>query len=147
MPIEGARETLAGLTAVNVQVAPLNADAERDGLVSSEVREAVESMLRTAGITPLTPTELFYAARGTPILLLDVGTVKLDGSYAYSVRLELYQAIRLERDPSVRALAVTWSAWGLMGTIGAAHLADLHDTVRAVVGEFIVDHRAANPPP
>ena len=135
---EALRSTLAGITNVNVQVEPVNADAERDGLTSADLRVDVESGLRAAGIGVLSQAELFLES-ATPFLHLDVMTVRLDGRYAYSVRLELWQAVRLVRDPSVQALAVTWSRPQLVGTVSAERLIEVRSAVRAAVDAFVAD--------
>lgn len=144
MAAEGFRATLAGLDAVNVQVEPLNADAEADGLTRSGLQSEVEGALREAGLAVLTPTELFASAVGTPFLHLDVMTIRLDGHYAYSVRLELWQAVSLVRDTRIRALALTWSGSQLVGTVAAANLGELRATVRAAASEFAGDCLAAS---
>jgi hypothetical protein len=139
---EAFRATLAGLTAVNVQVEPVNADAERDGLAHADLQADAESALRAAGIAVLSQTELFLDP-ATPLLHVDVMTVRLDGRYAYSVRLELWQAVRLVRDARLRTLAVTWSAPQLVGTVPADRLGELRPAVRAAVQAFVADVAAA----
>ncbi len=138
LAVEAFRATLAGTTGVNVQVEPLNADAERDGLTSADLRADVESTLRAAGIGILSQAELFLEP-GTPFLHLDVMTIRLDGRYAYSVRLELWQAVRLVGDPSVQTLAVTWSRPQLVGTVSAERLIEIRSAVRAAVDAFVGD--------
>ena len=145
MTMEAFRETLVGLTGVNVQVAPMNADAERDDLTPSDLKEEVESRLRESGIRVFTQTELFSAAPGTPFLHLDVSTLRLNDFYAYSIRLDLWQAVRLMRDPTIQSLAVTWTTSGVIGTVSATSLSDVRDAVRPVVDEFIGDYLSANP--
>ncbi|MBI1734302.1 MAG: hypothetical protein HYR51_03940 [Candidatus Rokubacteria bacterium] len=137
---EGFRATLAGLDGVHVHVEPINADAEAHGLRRADLRTDVESALREDGMTALTQTMLFAAATpGTPVLHVDVMTVWLDGRYAYSVRLELWQSVRLTRAPSVMALALTWSAPQIVGVVAVEHLADVRDAVRAAVAGFLED--------
>jgi hypothetical protein len=137
---EGFRATLAGLDAVHVHVEPINTDAEAHGLRRDDLRADVESALRADGLTPLTQTALFAAATpGTPVLHVDVMTVWLDGRYAYSVRLELWQSVRLVREPGVTALALTWSAPQVVGVVAVEHVADVRDAVRAAVAGFLED--------
>lgn len=143
MAMAAFRETLAGLSGVNVQVEPVNADAERDGLTRADLQHDVESRLRAVGIRLFTEPELFYAAPGTPVLHLDVMTIRLDGRYAYSVRLELWQAVTLTRDASIRALGLTWSNPQIVGTVSAESLGEVHAAVQRVLDEFIADYGAA----
>jgi hypothetical protein len=137
---EGFRATLAGLEGMHVHVEPINADAEADGLRQAELRAEVESALREDGMTIFTQTMLFATAPpGTPVLHVDVMTVRLDGRYAYSVRLELWQSVRLVREPRVTALALTWNAPQVVGVVAVEHLADVRDAVRAAVVRFLED--------
>jgi hypothetical protein len=134
---EAFRATLAGLSGVHVQVEPLNADAERDGLTRDALQEDAEAALRQAGMAVYTRTALFADVPGTPVLHVDVMTIRLDGRYAYSVRLELWQGVKLVRAPDPWALALTWSAPQLVGTVAAESLAQLRGTVRSEVSEFV----------
>ncbi len=144
MAMEAFRATLAGLTAVNVQVEPVNADAERDGLIRYELKADVEARLREAGVAVVDQTRLFADVPGTPVLHLDVMTVRLDARYVYSIRLELWQAVSLARDASIHALAVTWVRPQLVGTVAAENLASVRAAVRSAVDEFAGDCLAAS---
>jgi hypothetical protein len=139
---QGFRTTLTGLDGVHVHVEPVNIDAERDGFTRSAVRDDVESALRSAGLEVYSKTGLFDTP-GTPLLHVDVMTLRLDGRYAYSVRLELWQRVRLVREPRVAALALTWGAPQLVGTVAVERLAELRDAVRSAVAGFIEECRKA----
>jgi len=140
---ETFRATLAGLAEVHVQVEPVNDDAERDGFRRADVQADVESTLRAGDIGIVTQTALFASVPGTPVLHVDVMTVGLDGRYAYSARLELWQAVRLVRRPAVTALALTWSAPQIVGTVAAENLTELRGAVRAAVTGFVEECRTA----
>jgi hypothetical protein len=142
---EAFRATLEALPGVHVQVEPVNADAERDGLTRAALQAGVEAALLDAGISVFTQTQLFAEVPGTPVLHVDVMTVRLDGRYAYCVRLELWQAVRLVREPDVAALALTWSAPQVMGTVAAEALAGVRDAVRSAVADFAEECRLATP--
>jgi hypothetical protein len=140
---EAFSATLVGLSGVHVHVEPLNADAERDGLTRDALQGDVESVLREAGLAAYTQTVLVAQVPGTPVLQVDVMTIHLDGRYAYSVRLELWQAVTLVRAPSTRALALTWSAPQVVGTVAADSIADVRETVRSEVTGFVEACREA----
>ncbi len=142
MALEAFRATLAGLTALNIQVEPVNADAERDGLLRTDLEADVEAAVRRAGIEVVTQSLLFAAVPGTPVLHLDVMAVRLRRRYLYSVRLELWQAVYLMRDRTVQALAVTWCAPQLVGTVSAASVTTIRDAVRTALDEFVHDYQA-----
>lgn len=141
---EAARTTLAGLEAVHVQVEPLNADAERAGLRPADMRAEVEAALRAGGIAVVAPPALFADVAGAPFLHLDVMTVPLDGRYAYSLRLELWQEVRLVRRPGLVSLGLTWSAPQVIGTIAGENLTELRDLVRAAAAGFVEECRLAS---
>jgi hypothetical protein len=141
---EAFRATLAGLEGVHVQVEPVNADAERAGLRGADLRADVESALHEGGMAVFTQTALFAGVPGTPFLHVDVMTVPLDGRYAYSVRLELWQAVRLARRPGVTTLGLTWSAPQVVGTIAGENLGELRDLVRSAVTGFVEECRLAS---
>jgi len=143
MALEAFRATLRGLSGVNVQVEPVNADAEGDGLLRTDLQTDVESALREAGFEVVTQSRLFAAVPGTPVLHCDVMTAGFGERYVYSIRLELWQAVRLVRDPSAQALAVTWFAPQLIGMVTKESLFTLRQTVRSTVDEFVRDCRAA----
>jgi hypothetical protein len=90
-----------------------------------------------------TEAGLFADVPGTPVLHVDVMTVRLDGRYAYTVRLELWQGVRLVRQPGPTALALTWNAPQIVGTLAAERLAELRKTVRSAVQGFVEECRTA----
>jgi hypothetical protein len=143
MALEAFRATLGGLTRVGVHVEPVNADAEGDGLTRVLLLSEVESRLREAGIGAVTSTGLGADVPGDPVLHLDVMTVGLDARYAYSVRLELWQPVRLVRDPSIVASGVTWSGLQFVGTVARERLSEVRRAVDSALEEFVQDWRAA----
>jgi hypothetical protein len=140
---EAFRGTLAGLPGVHVEVEPINTDAEQDGLAAADVRADVESVLRDGGLAVHALPRLFADVPGTPVLHVDVTTLRLDARYAYSVRLELWQAVRLVRDPALAGLALTWSAPQLVGSVAAERLGELRRTVRGAAQGFLEACRLA----
>jgi hypothetical protein len=140
---EASRATLAGLAGVHVRVEPINADAERDGLTRDALEAAAASVLREAGMASYTQTGVIADVPGSPVLHVDVMTIHLDGRYAYSVRLELWQTVVLARAPGTMTLALTWSAPQVVGTVAAEGIAELRDTVRAAITAFVEECRVA----
>jgi hypothetical protein len=141
---EAFRATLAGLTGLHVVVEPINTDAERDGLLSADLQADVESVLREGGLAVHAQSALFAGVPGTPVFHVDIMTIRLDGRYAYSIRLELWQGVKLARDPGRTALALTWSAPQVVGTLAAVNLDTLRDVVRTAVRGFVEECRLAS---
>jgi hypothetical protein len=138
------RATLAGLTGVSVGVENMSAEAERDGLTRSALQTDVELKLRLAGIPVLTLMESVLAPNGAN-LYLNVNMLGDEmGLYAYSIRLELKQRVRLYRDPTVVTPAATWGT-GSVGLVGKVRLTSVRDGVRDRLDQFINAYLAANP--
>src|ERR1700737_4943932 len=127
---DAERESLKALRGVAVAVqAALPPEAEQGGLSQAKLQTDVELKLRQAGIRVLTSTERLSAA-GSPTLVVTLGTTRSPaGFYAYSVTVNLVQAVYLARDPTVGAWAATWTLGGV-GFVGQAHVDTVRNTVR-----------------
>jgi hypothetical protein len=139
---ELSRRSLKGLKGVEVVVESLKAEAERDGLDETSIQTDVELKLRLAGIAVLTKEERL-AAPGTPFLYINVNT-QSGSLYAYSISVQLEQDVRLDRDPSTRISATTWSVTSV-GTVGRNNLRDVRDSIKDIVDIFINAYLSVNP--
>lgn len=140
------RVSLAGLGGVAVQVAPMNADAERDGLTTSGLQIDVELKLRQSAIRVLNQTEAI-ATPGSPSLWLRVITTKKLRDvplYGVAILLDLTQEVRLARNSTIILSAPTWST-ALVTVSGTQALSQVRELVRDRVDEFINAYLAANP--
>ncbi len=134
----GQRATLKGIKAVAVAVEDTNATAERDGLTRNRLQSDVEQRLRQAGIT------VDNDAPG--ILAVYVNTLKIEsGFYVYAIRVQFRQRVRMERNLTIAALASTWEAPSVVGTVGTRVLRDVRGSVRVRVDEFINAYLEQNP--
>lgn len=133
------RASLKGLTAVQVQVTPMDQDAERDGLTRSQLQTDIESRLRQAGIG----VDTSAPAR----LSLEVLTEKEPRSaiYVFNMTLALLQSVNLERNPVISdPAAATWSvAFG--GVVSAVYLSQVRSAVSDLVDRFIAAYLEQNP--
>jgi len=142
-----SRQTLAGLKGVYVKAwVPDSAEAVRDGLYQSQVQTDMELKLRQAGI-PVLSLEEIASTTGQPSLVANVLVVRNStGLYAYSVSVELFQAVRPVRNPSVAVPAGTWWTGTIVGIAQPRRLADAtRGTVRDLTDQFINAYLAANP--
>jgi hypothetical protein len=148
----GAREiaeqsqnsSLRGLPGVRVLLTDLNPDAERDGLIKTELQTDVELRLRNAGISVLTEEEWHKTPR-TPLLYVKVDALKGSNiAYAYYTNVLLYQRVSIEQTLNISGFAATWST----GSIGIAEQVKLKGLVigslRNEVDEFIKAYLAEN---
>ena len=144
------RDTLRGLPGLDVVVEGLTTEAEKDGLRGSDIQTEVELQLRLAGIRVLPKDAM-------PYVYVNVNTVKgSDGLYAYALRVEVKQSVRLGLGPTWSAdrpasedgdqiaHAVTWAV-GSVGRIGAAKLREVRDQVKDDVNKLINDWLTVNP--
>ncbi len=143
--LKSDRATLVGLTGVGVVVENVDPTAEKDGLARSTLQNDVELKLRQAGIRVLSENELI-SAPGFPTLYLQVTAIRHEmGLYAYCIKLEVQQVVRLLRDPSITSAATTWEARGEIGVVGKQNLSTVREYVRDQVDQFINAYLAANP--
>jgi hypothetical protein len=134
----GERATLKGIEAVAVVVEDTNADAARDGLTRDQLQSDVEQRLRQAGIT--------VDNHALGVLAVFVNTLKIEsGFYAYAIRVQFRQWVRMERNLTIAALASTWEASSVVGVIGTRALRDVRGSVRDRVDQFINAYLEQNP--
>jgi hypothetical protein len=141
---ESERQSLKGLKGVNVLVEDLKAEAERDGLKQTSIQTDVELKLRQAGIAVLTKAEA-PAAPGAPCLYISVSTSQSGSLYGFSIKVELKQNVRLDRDPSMWLPGVTTWSVDAVGTVGREKLRNLRDGIKDYVDRFINAYLSVNP--
>jgi hypothetical protein len=140
---EISRQSLKELKGVVVLVEPLKAEVEQDGLTKTSIQTDVELKLRQAGIAVLTQAE-GHAVPGGPVLYINVNTSS-GPLYAFSIRVEVCQDVRLDRDPSIRIIgATTWSVAG-GGSVGRNNLRVIRDGIKDHVDQFINAYLSVNP--
>lgn len=143
----GAVPRLAGLEGVYVYVEPLGSEVEEKGITQSVLSAQVELRLREAGIPVFYSDADSLVVWPTPMLYLQV--TALPGHFVdecvYAIRLELTQAVRLDRDGDVPAFpAATWADGGV-GIGGRGWRQTLIDDVVGFTDHFIASYVAANP--
>lgn len=140
---ERKRETLRDLTGVEVVFEQIQADAERDGLITNQLKSYVEEQLGGAGIRVLTHEER-RTQPGHAYLYVSINTVKTKSIYSYAIEISLNQTVRLTRHPTIATFAPTWSAQ-VAGTTTSEHLDIIREDVSDFVQAFIHDYLAMNP--
>jgi len=144
---EDTRKTLAGLDGVQVWVGSTPDGAQRDGLDTVQLRTDVELKLRQAGI-PVLSEQQSLSKVGAPGLALRLDVFRNPGIplYAFRVKVEVQQVVRLARNPTLIVRAATWSSTGDIGTVGQTTLGSyVRETVRDQMDQFINAYLAANP--
>lgn len=120
---EYTRKTLVGLPSVFVFVGLIRGEVQRDGLDTIQLRTDVELKLRDAGI-PVTGKRSSKVDAAFAYVFVNINVFKdaTAGVYAFSVRVELHQLVRVVRDPSATLLTATWTSAALVGTTRQASL-------------------------
>ncbi len=135
-----ARASLKGIAQVRVWVVPPG--VEGDGLTKEQLQADVELRLRQAGIAlaPATPST-------APVLwiLLTIDRVPGLTFYAASIRVELFQFVRLSRN-TVGLPAPTWGLEGI-GSVPVDEPSELRSWARDFVDRFISAYLEQNPRP
>jgi hypothetical protein len=133
-----ARASLKGISQVRVQVVP--PDVEADGLTKEQLQAELELRLRHAGIA-LAPITLTTA----PLLwvLLTIDKVPGLAFYALSIRVELFQYVRVSRS-GVGLAAPTWGLEGI-GSVPVDDPAEIRSWARDFVDRFINAFLEQNP--
>jgi len=137
--------SLRGLSGVRLLVTDLNPDAERGGLIKSDLQTDIESRLRKAGIRVLTEEEWRETPRA-PLLYVKADALRGSNiAYAYYINVQLYQRVSIEQTPNnISGFAATWST-GSMGIADQVKLKGLvMGSLRNEVDEFIKAYLAEN---
>ena len=135
------RATLKGVTAIRVAVTPLPLEIERSGLRTDQLQTDVELRLRQSGITLAAPT-----LTATPGLWIDLTFTKIDAVpvYAFSMKIEFLQYVRLSRDLSIGTTAPTWG-YNAGGYVDTKDLPEIRPLIRDLVDKFINAYLEQNP--
>ena len=142
---EEERESLEGLSEVEVFIGAIGSDARADGVSEEAIRTAVERILSSSGIP------LFTKSEGRKALLEPYLSVKADTQwsetlsvYVIGLEIELYQAISLFQRPEHKMFAGTWEK----ASIGTASRDKLSrfvvSNIETLVKEFANDFLTAN---
>jgi hypothetical protein len=138
------RATLAGLAGAFLMVDGITPDLEAIGLRQAALVEDVEEQLRRGGVRLFSRDEA-KSISGTPYLYINVNAVRGSSELAYSVRIELNQAVRLERATSTRTIAATWQPAAVLATVKPADFVpSVRQDVRVAAMQFVNDYRAVN---
>ena len=144
MFITTGKDTLRGLPGIEVEVEPLEADLERDGLMQTAIRSDIEQRLRAGGIAVYT-SQNENPSEAKPYLYVDVDGVRLGGQnlYAIALQVQVRQTLRSPVTASSIVDAMTWDARTVLVVPGNG-LASVRSTIGEYVDQFIQDWRAVH---
>lgn len=138
--------TFEGLRGVMIQVEPPDSSLENAGITAFVISTAVEKRLKESGV-PVYPPGDPALAPGFPALYVQVSALydEFSKQCTWSIRVELNQFVRMERDPDTIAIAAsTWSVGGLGYQVKNWRQA-LIDDILVYVDQFVAEFAEANP--
>lgn len=140
MDTEITRQTLKGLQSLYVAVEEIRPNVvkygQRVGLTREQIKKDVEIKLKKAGIKVLLQNE-WLTTPGRPMLYLNINTHEYEKYwYAYDIKLEMSQVVFLERNPSTKTMADTWSI-NMTGVANIGTLNSIRNNAGKVVDRFI----------
>jgi hypothetical protein len=141
------RATLLGIKGVRVIIEELQPNIQKytkkQEISKEQLLKQVEDQLRTAGIKALNQEE-WLVTPGTPVLYVNVNTHEFEKyRFAFDVSVQLRQIVSLEREPSVKSLAPTWST-NMTGVVNVGTIGSLNESVKLLVGNFIKAYASVN---
>ena len=144
---EETRLTLTGIQGVYVIVEEMQPNiqkyAVKPGLTKEQLQKDIELRLKEKGIKTLSRDE-WVKTPGKPILHVSVNTHETEKyQYAYDIKMELQQVVKMEANPKINALAATWS----MNMTGMANIGSLNiikGDVEVLLERFQQAYWAAN---
>jgi hypothetical protein len=139
--------TLRGIDRIKVVVEDLTGDSTMAGVTEEGLRTQSELALRQIGLTAITDSNSAGAGSLlTPILYLSLSTDRADGFHTFLIRLELWQAVTLTRDPIIKASsAITWSAVRFGRVDERGYASKVRTVLTILLQSFQDDYLSVNP--
>ena len=139
------RESLKGLTGIEVMVEPLNIEVERLGLETLKLQHDIRHRLQQAGVHVLTEHERLATTTAAMLVVRVDALHDRIGRYFYCVDLLLTQRVRLRGQASPDVSAVTWMRPGGIALVADDNVRHIQTQVFRRVDEFVKDYLAENP--
>jgi hypothetical protein len=139
------RESLRGVTGVEVLVDPLDVEIEQRGLKTDALEKDVRQRLHKAGVNVLTERERLRNLTSAMLVITVDALHDRIGRYFYSIHLSIKQRVQLEGRETSELSAVTWMKLGSIGTVADDNVKHIETKVLQKVDEFIKDYLAVNP--
>jgi hypothetical protein len=139
------RESLRGVSGVEVLVEPLNVEIEELGLQTATLQRDIKQRLQKAGVNVLTERERLTTPTAAMLVIRVDALHDRIGRYFYSIDLFLTQRVRLEGRAASELSAVTWMKFGTIGTVADDNVKHIETQILQKADHFIKDYLAVNP--
>jgi hypothetical protein len=141
------QETLKGLQGMYVIVEEMQPNiqkyAVKPGLTKEQLQKDIELRLKEIGIKVLSRDE-WMKTPGKPVLYVSVNTHEAERFwYAYDIKIELQQIVKMEANPKVNTLAATWSL-NMTGITNIGSLNIIKGDVEVLLARFQQAYWAVN---
>lgn len=139
-----SKESLRGLHGVFVNILPLAADAQADGLSAAQVQKIVETELHKAGIPINSESKFGQEFAG---LIITIDTIKHpQGVYVFTVSVAVVQEVKISRTQGKGGIfpAETYSKRAL-GITTPSRMNLLYEPLKEKIGEFVSNYVSINP--
>jgi len=141
------RLTLTGIQGVYVIVEEMQPNiqkyAAKAGLTKEQLQKDIELRLTEMGIKALSRDE-WMKTPGKPVLYVSVNTHEAERYwYAYDVKIDLQQVVKMEANPKVNTLAATWSL-NMTGMANIGSLKIIKGDMEVLLGRFQQAYWAVN---
>ncbi len=142
-----SRRTLTGLNSIYVLVENIQPNIQKfaadAGLITTQIQKDIENHLNIAGIRTPSRNE-WLKAPGRPVLYININTHETEKYwYAYDIKFELRQIVRLEINPKVKTLADTWSI-NITGVANIGNFNVIKKDTDVLLQRFIQAYRSVN---
>jgi hypothetical protein len=137
--------TMTGLDGVGLVVEKIDLKAKLGGLTEKKIREAVDGVLRTAGIPVLSENQM-RKSPGSPYIFVTVNTYNDWRAvlYAFHVQVEFRQKVRLDRNSSGPFVATTWQSGDIVGLMEEDKISTITDEIGKCATEFTIAYLKGN---
>lgn len=139
------RESLKGLTGIEVMVEPLNIEVERLGLETLKLQHDIRHRLQQAGVHVLTERERLATTTAAMLVVRVDALHDRIGRYFYCIDLLLTQRVQLRGQAAPDVSAVTWMRPGGIALVADDNVRHIQNQVFRKVDEFVRDYLAENP--
>ena len=147
---EPSRRTLIGLQGLHVIIEDFQPNIlkydkylQKAGLDKIQLQKDVETRLKSAGIRILSKDE-WLRTLGRPVLYVNVNTHENEKFwFAYDIKVELRQVVRLDVKPEIKMLADTWSI-NMTGLVNIGTFANIRQNVNVVLDNFVLAYQSVN---
>jgi hypothetical protein len=142
--VSTGRDTLRGLTGLEIVVESLSPELQRAGLSTEALRSAIERRLHSAGVT-VYPSQRANPGPAQPYLYLHTNAISLEqGSlFAVAIQVQVRQTLQSLVTGSKIVDAMTWDSHDVV-VLQAPRIGEIQAEIQSHVDRFVEDWAAVH---